>query len=467
MENEKLLQTAVQLLEAYSKEAHTKTPAGYMTANPLHGSTGLFSVSGMEREILTAHVRPEGIGSTMRLLPSNSENPVFGSITGFTDVTGDEPDNACDDAPSGYMKGCNLTARFGMLRRDTNTIEITKVMRKINRGDFTDLILLGSVLGLTNLEPSGLNEGQILNILTMSEMVNVGVQTERALSRQIWQGTYGTGTEFAGLDSQIATGQVDAETGALCPAMDSDVKNYNYQLVGAGIVTYVATMEWYLRNNADKMGLSPVQWVLAMRPELWEELTALWPCAYHTNKCASQTETGSTVFLDGRDNTRERDAMRNGMYIDINGRRYPVVVDDGIFEHNSTNNAQLIPGQYASSLYFVPLTVRGGFPVTYRQYLDYRGAEPDRRLLRGLEDFFWTDSGVFTWALEQIKWCFKLSLMTEQRIILRAPQLAGRIDAIAYEPLQHLRSPYPDDPYFADGGVSIRPGLSSPTAVWA
>jgi hypothetical protein len=152
------------------------------------------------------------------------------------------------------------------------------------------------------------------------------------------------------------------------------------------------------------------------------------------------------------------------MTIDVNGRNYPVFTDTGIFESTNVNNGNLAAGQYASSIYFVPLTVNGNFPVTFRQHVDYRQAAADINLLRGREDF-WTDRGIFSWALEQIKWCYKLSLKTEQRIVLRTPQLAGRIDNVMYSPLQHLREPDPDSSYWVDGGVSLR-SVPSSYAVW-
>ena len=99
-----------------------------------------------------------------------------------------------------------------MTRRDTQTIEFDKVMLRAHRGDFTDLRLRGRVLGLTNLEPRGLNEAQILNIITMSEMVTAGVNAERKLNKEIWQGTFGVDTELPGLDEQIVHGHVDADT---------------------------------------------------------------------------------------------------------------------------------------------------------------------------------------------------------------------------------------------------------------
>lgn len=446
---------------------HTKAPATVSTATMLHGGTGIFATPGLERDIITAYVRPHGLAGQLPALPSTSEDPRFGALTGYTELAGDEVVNACDDAPQGFVKACNLTARFGLERLDTQTIEMDNVMLKVNRGDFTDLVLRGRVLGMANLEPSGLDQGKILDIVTMSEMVGVAVQMERRLTQRLWQGTVAIANQFPGLDAQIATGQKDADTGTLCPALDSDVKDYNLQSLGNNIVEYLAMLEYYLFYNAETMGLAPVSWVIVMRPDLWQELTAVWPCAYNTNKCASAVvSVDSQVFIDGRENTRDRDAMRNGMYIDINGRRYPVITDVGIFEHNSTNNGNLIPGEFASSIYMVPLSITGNFPSTYREYVDYKQAQPDISLLRGMEQFFWTDAGLYSWALEQIKWCYKLSLKTEQRVILRTPQLAGRIDNVKYSPLQHLREPFADSPYNFDGGVSVRDNLGTYYSVW-
>jgi len=157
--------------------------------------------------------------------------------------------------------------------------------------------------------------------------------------------------------------------------------------------------------------------------------------------------------------------MRRRMVIPINGTEYPVVVDTGIFEHNNANNANLNAGQFASTIYMLPLTITGNFPSLYMEYVDYRGATVDTNLLRGTEPFFWTDNGMFSWAMEFIKWCYKASLKIEPRIVLRTPHLAGKIENVRYTPLQHLREPDPDSPYHYDGGVSLRnPGTRY--AVW-
>jgi hypothetical protein len=441
-----------------TKQAHTGT------YTQLHGIGGIFSGQGVERDVISAHLRPQGISSVLPFIGSVSEDPRFATLTGFTDVSGDEAVLVCDDAPAGYMKGCNLSSRFGRVRLDTQTIDMLDIVRKINRGDFTDLMLRGRVLGGTNLAP-GIpgNEADIVNLVTLSEMTNTAVQTERRLSRQLFQGVITVANEFNGLDTLIATGIVDADTGVACPALDSDVKNFNYDLVGGtgrDIVEYLSMLEFYLRYNAGNMGLLPAEWVVVMRPELWFELSAYWPCSYLTHRCnVGGLDNNSAVIVDGNDNVVMRDAMRNGMYIDINGNRYNVVVDTGIFEHTNINNANVPAGSYASSIYMVPLSIVGGMPSCYREYVDFKAAYGEINNIFGRNDVsadFWTDNGVYSWAVTKEKWCIKMHLRTEQRVILRTPQLAGRIDAVRYAPLQHLRTPEPTSPYNKDGGVSVR-----------
>jgi len=457
------------LAKLSEKEMHTKAPAAQGTFTELHGMGSLFGSQSVERDVITSHMNPmPGLASVIPLLPTVSEDPRFAALTGYTATNGSEPATPCADAPAGYVKACNLTAQLGRVQRDTQTIDWDKVALRRNRGDFSDLILRGQVLGMTNLSPLNAAGNDILNVVTLSEMVIAAVNMERLLVRHVWQGNPANNNagggykEMPGLDRQIATGQVDADTNTACPGLDSDVKNFAYDDVGGtgrDIVEYLSMLEFYLNHNATQMGLDPVQWAIVMRPELWFEPSAVWPCRYLSNRCATSTGSNPIVINDNV-NVSARDAMRNGRYIDINGNRYPVILDVGIFEHNNINNGNLNLGQYASTIYMVPLTITGGFPVLYREHLDYRAGARDMGLLRGKENF-WTDNGVFSWAYEETKWCYKLSVKTEQRIILRTPHLAGRIDAVKYEPLQHVRSPFPDSPYFYDGGVSLRADTTS------
>lgn len=466
--NEQVLEVLAQAFESYSQK---NTPASGPTGPAsLFGSGGIFSTPGIEPDVITAYVRPHGLITELPRFPSVMESPLYPTITGFTDVSGSEPALPCDDAPAGYMKGCNLTAAFGRVARDTQTIEFDKVMLQLNRGVSTDLMLRGRVLGLGDLGPAGLSESDIVNIYTMAEMVTVGVNIERLLVNHFWQGNPANNNagggykEFPGLDRQIATGQVDAETGVACEALDSDIKSFGENdITGTtpNIVEYLSMLEFYLRYNATTMGLDPVTWVIAMPPGMWFVLSEIWPCQYNTNRCANAAigaGGASQVTLMGDDMTAMRDAMRQGNYIDINGNRYKVVTDVGIADDSYGF------GSFISSIYMVPLTITGNFPVTYLEHVDYRAGARDVALLRGTEQF-WTDRGMYSWATEFEKWCYKLSVKTEMRVILRTPQLAGRIDDIVYEPLQALRSGDPDSPYFQDGGVSLR-GAPSYDHVW-
>jgi hypothetical protein len=470
---EVLQQQAAILEKLANKDMETKAPAAQGTNTELHGRGSLWGRSSVERDVITAHMNPEpGVASIIPLLPSVIEDPRFGALTGYTATSGDEAATPCDDAPAAYVKAANLTAQFGRLQRDTQTIDWDKVALRRNRGDFTDLVLRGQVLGMTDLSPVDAAGDEILNVVTKSEMVIAGVAMERQLVNHMWQGNVannnagGGYAEFPGLDAQIATGHVDADTNTAAPSLDSDVKDFAYDLVGGtgrDIVEYLSMLEFYLNYNATHMGLAPVKWAVVMRPELWFELSAVWPCRYLSNRCA--TDSGSNpIVINDNVNVNARDEMRNGKFIDINGNRYPVVTDVGIFEHTNINNANVAAGQYASSIYFVPLTITGSFPVLYREHLDYRAGAQDASLLRGNETF-WTDNGVYSWAYEETKWCYKLSVKTQQRIILRTPQLAGRIDSVLYQPLQHLRSFDPSSPYHYDGGVSTVADETS-YAVW-
>lgn len=455
----------------------TKTAAQFGTATEFHGDGSLLGSNPVERDVLTTHVRPlSQLSTRLPDRPNNSEHPIFATILGVTDDVGTEPTYPCDDAPQGFWKGCDITAQFGRTVRDTNTINIAQAIKKLNRGDFSDLNLIGQVLGGTNLTPGNLNQGQLLRVQTMSEMINAGIRLERLDSTLIWQGDPANNTagggykEPPGLDQQITTGITDMHTGNTCPGLDSYVDDFNFQLISAttpkSIVQAVSDMEFNLYWNADRMGFLPTQWAFAMKPELWQELTEVWPCQYNTNRCASSAMGSSTVFIDGRENIAARDAMRRSMTIDVNGRSYPVVLDTGINEDTNITNANVPAGQYASGIYMLPLTVTGNFQVLYMEHLDFRMATPDINLLNGVEDFFWTDNGMFLWSVDQRKGgCYELQVVHEWRIVLRTPQLAGRIDNVRYAPGRHLRSPYADSPYFQDGGVSLRPDLTF-NAVW-
>lgn len=442
------------------EEQHEKhTAGGAMTAQQLHGLGGIFAQLGADPEFLSTYVKPQSISSVLPIFPSVDEDPRYWTLTGFTAPSGSQPTNACDSAPTGYTKGCQLTAYFGLKRFDTQEIEMDKVMLRVNRGDFKDLRFIGNpITGGTNLFPGGVTRDNALNVITAMEMLRTAAYMEMALHNDVWQGTVAAGS-FPGLAAQVATGQVDAASNTACASLDSDIKNFAYNDVCGttlDIVEYLSSMMYYLESLAMDTGMAPVRYVLAMRPQLWFELSACWPCSYLSNRCNDSSGTQLLTVNDGN-NVNMRDRMRNSLKLPVNGIEYDVILDTGIFEHNNTNNANLAAGTFASTIYAIPITIAGNFPATYREYVDYRQAAPDEALLRGRPSWFHTDGGMYSWTYLELRWCYSLALKTEQRIVLRAPQLAGALQNVMYSPLQHLREPDFSSSYHVDGGVSYRP----------
>jgi hypothetical protein len=448
-----------EILDKMKEGQHEKhTAGGAMTAQQLHGLGGVFAQLGADPEVLSTYVKPQSISSVLPIFPSIDEDPRYWTLTGFTAPSGTQPTNACDAAPTGYEKGCQLTAYFGLKRFDTQEIEMDKVMLRVNRGDFKDLRFIGNpITGGTNLMPGGVTRDNALNVITAMEMLKAAGYMEMALHNDIWQGTVAAGS-FPGLAAQVATGQVDAATNTACASLDSDIKSFAYNDVCGttlDIVEYLSSMMYYLESLANDTGMGPVKYVLAMRPQLWFELSACWPCSYLSNRCSDASGTQLAVMNDST-NVDMRDRMRNSLKLPVNGIEYDVVLDTGIFEHNNVNNGNLAAGEFASTIYAIPITINGGFPVTYREYVDYRQAAPDEALLRGRPNWFHTDAGMYSWTYLELRWCYSLALKTEQRVVLRAPQLAGALQNVMYSPLQHLREPDFDNAYHVDGGVSYR-----------
>ena len=97
----------------------------------------------------------------------------------------------------------------------------------------------------------------------------------------------------------------------------------------------------------------------------------------------------------------------------------------------------------------------GGRDGTFIQHKDYRQAQREIVAAHST-DVMWSDAGRFLWTVERIKWCYTLSAKIEPRIVLKVPQLAGRLNHVKYTPRQHFREPWQDSDYFFKGGEDMR-----------
>jgi hypothetical protein len=377
---------------------------------------------------------------------------------------------------AGLLKACKLTSVFGRYRRQTRELYINRLGQRTDNADPMNLRLMNAYqMNDPLMRPDGLPGAgtDVLNMEMAKVLFEFGVSVNRLLARQIFVGnpvnnTGGEGyKELTGLDLLIGTGKVDVETGVACPALDSDIKDFNYQKVDSfennnDIVKTITYLYRYVRNNARRSGMLPAEWLFVMREELFYELTANWPISYLTTRGAVRDADWQRGNFDLGDIVAMRDNMRQESYLMIDGIRVGVVLDDGITEETAGMNSNIDEGCFASDIYLVPLTVLGGTPVTYMEYFDHdnaniRAALADSRLGNQI---WTTNAGAWIWTAERQRLCFLMEGKVEPRLVLRTPQLAGRVQNVQYCPLQHTRQPFPNDPYFFDGGNTSRTGPS-------
>jgi len=455
--------------------AGLKAPATTPTGTWIHGPGGLFAGTAIDKQVLSLRMHPRGLSSVLRAFPSEFTNPQYGYLTGIVEEDGQtQPSDECSTCLHAITQTCTQTAQFGRICGESKTLTIQRALERVNRGDI-DYQLVNDLFGPDFARDffrgvRRIDKNRIMQLAVAWAMVEAGVIMQNLGVPMVWQGNpannVGTGyMEFPGLDILISTNKVDAITSTTCPALYSDVKNFGYNRVNstdaAGnfrIVRFMEYMEAYLYHNASRQNFLPVEHVIAMKPELWYELSMVWPTAWMTTRNIV-LPAGNTNFLDAtriREMVRE---MQQSMTIWLNGRRYPVVLDDGIFEYTNVNDANVPAGSFASNIYFVPLRVLGQRDVCFLEHLDYRVGRQEIADAR-LQYVYWTDDGRFLWTHETTKFCFTISGEVKPRIVLLTPQLAGRINYVLYTPAQHFRSWDQDSDYFFKGGVSERPSPS-------
>lgn len=453
-------------------ERHTQ-PTGTPSLPYMHGPNGLWSVPGVSRDVISTRVQPRGLAGMLPAVGTRETDPFFAYLTGFLTGSGSNPNGICDDAPTaGPMKNCIQTAQFGRYQLSTREFELVIPTQIINRSEPQDLNILNDPL----LSPGFNNNGIIMPGVTgnisselATRFTELGVGFQNLLSRQLYIGNPANNTagggyrEFPGLDLLISTNKKDAVTGQLCPSLNSMIQNFGYRLVSdqsiqGDIVRWLTYMLRVLNSNAERSGLSPVNFALVMREGLFYELTAVWPCSYMTYGCQMRSTAGDqTLSLDGGDMIAMRDNMRNGQYLLIDGKQVAVIFDDAIPEQtNTTAGANVPSGMFASDIYILPMTFMGGMPGIYWQYFDMSAAVAMAQA-GNVGQYFWTDGGRYIWHAKPPKnWCVQWQTRIEPRIILPVPHLAGKLRNVRYSPLMHTRDAFPDQPYFVNGGVTSR-----------
>lgn len=453
-----------QLLKELQGMKHT-TPSGNPTSPMLHGPGGIFSGSGIDREIISTRVIPMGLASELPAYGSVYTHPLFQYVTGFTGPTGSQPTDACGDGPTvGAIKSCLQTAQFGRVVFNTPELDINRVGQLVDNSERLDLQFVNDpfISGMVNGIFADLDQYErgLLASEVASRFALVASAFQDELSKKLYTGT-GAEYDFPGLELLVTEDHFDARTGASCPSLASDIRDFGNENVNtvdgaANIFNALLSMYRNLSYNARTMNFGVVDWRLVMREDLFNSLADIWPCQYVTSGCLPNNSNVS-INVEASGQIQLRDDIRANKYLLIDAKRIPVVTDPAIVE------SVVSDGVYASDIWFLPFTVRNGQrPVLYWEYFDYsKGTIPAIREGRSTSDF-WSDSGRYLWHKKpSLNWCTQWIGKVEPRVILRTPHLAGRLIDVAYQPTRHLRDAYNTGLSYLNGGVST--GYTAPS----
>jgi hypothetical protein len=447
------------------------------TATYGHGPGGVFSLPGLDPTIYNAMQLPvAGLEVKLPTFKTNYATPLYGIVTGQTATSGSEPVGPCGDWPeAGLTKLCTAFAPLSRQGRSGRKIDLTQVGLYNDRSDFRNFNIVGDPFkmadGGSNVVPQiaalgGVDTSNFLNNEVALQYRELSVAMLRDFAPDIYTANpannAGTGGReyFRGLDIEINTGKKDAVTGIVCPASDSIVQSFSNQRVdqaGGNLVALMDSILYQLQTIEEETGTGDVQWALVMRRTLFHEITEVWPCSYLTYRCT--LTGGATEFVNAEAAIALRDEMRKGDFLWIGGIKVPVIIDNAITRTEVSGQ----PGTFTSSIYWVPLTVMGGIPVTFMDYFDFNGPGAAGDFIKSTPALFGAEvmgDGKYLLTVQKQATCFSISLVTRKRLVLRAPYLAARITNVYFKPVKEDRSAFPGDPYFVNGGST---GYAAPS----
>lgn len=453
---------AIELLNRLA--GMTTKDAGTTPGTPLHGPGGLMATPGQSRQIANAMILPRGLNGRIPVRKSIDTNAVVGILTGLTATSGSEPTAACADWPAvGQFKLCHQTFPFGRQGRMSQVLQLDRVGEIVNRGEFRDNVLWGQPATTPNSTPQPINWAQVLQSEVEKKMGELYGGYFRDYSRYLYTGNPQTTAgsagwqQYRGLQLQIATGKRDAITGVACPAADSIVYDFNGTNVtssGDTVYSRIANVVTNLERLSEQLGFE-VEWALTMRYGAFWAMTQIWPCIYATSACNSGAVASVVRTASLLEQTEMRDEMRRERYLLIEGKRYPVIVDDAIAE---TAAAGGVVGTYQSDVYFVPLSANGQ-PSLYFEYFDMNAEAVSAAGAMAPQGFFSTlaDGRFLLMRLSPTHTCVQVEIIERPRVVLALPFLAARFQNLRYTITIHERDAYPDETYFVNGGGTTTP----------
>lgn len=471
-----------------SAESGARHDAAGVAVGPyLHGSGGLFNMDCTDTPVISAIMSPlTGLAPVLPVINGEygtGRNSVGGvdaessiAITGVTEGDLDDFDNQptedCDLGPEGgLLKAGQYKNPYGRIRGSTKEVSIYRAGRAAEACEPLTLRLLNQPGGFEGMADTSM-QPSLQNAMwnEMASRIFTSLHTmQRMFSRRLWIGNpannVGERRDIWGLDQQLNVGtHRDSVSSALLTALDSDVKDFGFDCIGANgrsIMEYIEEIDNYITWNAEGQRLDPFDYYLVMRPGAWRAISQSAPIDevfYAVRQIAAMNNTNISLNFNASDINKARNTMRKSRLLPVNGEMRQVILDTSIPELTPVTSAQLTPGKWASKIYFVPRTIRGNMAATFWKYFNHANGQSEAiAAFAGPYGSFTSDNGLFRWYVRFTDGCLKLGYEFGPKLVVLTPQLGGVLQNVCYSPLQHERDAYPDSSYFFNGGNTNSP----------
>jgi len=441
---------------AYGKKA-TGAPS---TAPYLYSEGGLFGVCDGTSTLINALVGPIGFEKVLQWLGTDTEKEFVDAWTDIT-INSGEQSTVCGSCQTASMQACAQFYCFGRFCRQTQELQFDRLGMRAHSG-VPIRNLFGSISGPMGevLVPQGAAISDDFYIQT--SLVGYALRLKNA--QMLWNGnpinSVGAYSEYNGFQTIVNTGKHDAYTQLACSGLDSFLLNFANNAPAAdgtyAIRSWFHRMVGQFRARATGAGMDwdTAQMYIVMTQNLWDCIARVYACAGMDLCTLTNAQNNNNQDVNQAQNRYE--SYLNSMQLPIDGRMYPVVIDNLIPETTGQANG------ICSDIYFITTDISGR-TVTYGQYQDFNktfgSVNAELRAMFGGSPIAITDNGRYAVIMDNTRGCFDVQALAKPRIVAEMPQLLGRIRNVC---CNVLGQPYPDVTgsgrvYEVGGGRSLTP----------
>lgn len=428
------------------------------------GYSGLLADPGVRPDMYQTIPRVPSLASIINMYRVEMEKERVEILSAQSANQGTNATSYCAEPPTaGDLAKCQQLIVFGEFFMKTKNSVLPKLGGTVDRADTMRII---NNTGQVNNRfiPDVMQQLDTDNEFR-TQLYQLGVAFERSMERVLVQGsTANTGnnaqsgfmTEFDGLDQQIADDYTDVISGNDCDAADSAIINFSAEIDGTvaggdgrNIVDVFTDMIYGLQSRGEDFYMQ-TQHVIAVRRELFRALTDVWPCQYNTSRC-ELVNTNDRRIIDAVQSNQLRIDMLSGKYLIVDGVIYPVVISGGIEQGGGVTNAT-----YTQDAYIIPISANG-MDLYYGEYfnMDNPSITALTSFMGSADEYRTLNNGLYGVVRRHNGFCWEHLFASRMRTILRAPFLAGKIQDITFSFRAPIRTPYPDESFYAGGGATF------------